>query len=155
MTAGLFVLQIVTGVCLALVYVPSADKAYESLLELNYHVTWGWWLRALHNFGASAMVFMVGVHMAQVFLMGAYKYPRGLTWLFGVGLLACTLGMAFSGQVLRWDQDAYWTVSVAAAMAGRIPLLGPAIVHLLLGGATIGRRPSAASSPCTSSSSWD
>ncbi len=138
MTAGFFLLQIVTGVCLALVYVPSADRAYQSLETLNYRVPLGWLLRALHNFGASGMVLMAGVHMAQVFLMGGYKYPRGLTWLFGVGLLACTLGMAFSGQILRWDQDAYWTIGVAAAMAGRVPWLGPALVHLLLGGSAIG-----------------
>ncbi len=138
MTAGFLLLQIVTGICLALVYVPSADRAYESLDALNYQVPLGWLLRALHNFGASGMVVMAGVHMTQVFLMGGYKYPRGLTWLLGVGLLACTLGMAFSGQVLRWDQDAYWGVGVAAAMAGRAPLLGPSVVHLLLGGETIG-----------------
>ncbi len=138
MTAGFLLLQIVTGICLALVYVSSADRAYDSLEALNYHVPFGWLLRALHNFGASGMVVMLGVHMTQVFLMGGHKYPRGLTWMVGVGLLACTLGMAFSGQVLRWDQDAYWGVGVAAAMAGRVPLLGPSVVHLLLGGQTIG-----------------
>ena len=138
MTAGFLLLQIVTGICLALVYVPSAGSAYASLETLNYRVPLGWLLRALHNFGASGMVVMVVIHMAQVFLMGGHKYPRGLTWLIGVGLLACTLGMAFSGQVLRWDQDAYWTVGVATAMAGRVPLIGPSVVHLLLGGMTIG-----------------
>jgi len=103
MTAGFLLLQIVTGICLLLVYVPSADRAYDSLQALNYRVTLGWLLRALHNFGASGMVVMVVIHMTQVFLMGGHKYPRVATWLVGVGLLACTLGMAFSGQVLRWD----------------------------------------------------
>jgi ubiquinol-cytochrome c reductase cytochrome b subunit len=84
------------------------------------------------------MVLMVLVHMTQVFLFGAYKYPRELTWLVGVFLLFATLGMAFSGQVLRWDTDAYWGVGVGASMMGRVPLLGPYLVHLLLGGPIIG-----------------
>jgi len=84
------------------------------------------------------MVFMVVVHMAQVFLHGAFKYPRELNWITGVLLLLVTLGMAFSGQVLRWDADAYWGVGVGASMAGRVPGLGPYLVDLLLGGPVIG-----------------
>jgi ubiquinol-cytochrome c reductase cytochrome b subunit len=84
------------------------------------------------------MVVMVLVHMTQVFLHGSFKYPRELTWLLGVLLLLCTLGMAFTGQVLRWDPDAYWGVSVGAAMAGRVPEAGPTIVDLLLGAPIIG-----------------
>jgi ubiquinol-cytochrome c reductase cytochrome b subunit len=134
----LLFLQILTGIGLALVYVPSADKAYASLEYLNYHQPFGWFLRSLHYWSGSGMVVMVVVHMTQVFLHGAYKYPRELTWLFGVGLLLLTLGMAFSGQVLRWDADAYWGVGVGAAMAGRVPWVGPDIVVLLLGGPIIG-----------------
>jgi ubiquinol-cytochrome c reductase cytochrome b subunit len=134
----LFMIQIVTGICLALTYVPSAGQAYESLLYLNYQQPWGWFLRSLHYWSGSAMVVMVLVHMTQVFLHAAYKYPRELTWLIGVGLLLCTLGMAFTGQVLRWDPDAYWGVGVGAAMAGRVPTVGPTIVDLLLGGPIIG-----------------
>jgi acetyltransferase-like isoleucine patch superfamily enzyme len=74
----------------------------------------GWFLRALHNWGATAMVVMVIVHMTQVFLFGAFKYPRELTWVVGVFLLLLTLGMAFTGQVLRWDGDAYWGIGVGA-----------------------------------------
>ena len=134
----LFVLQILTGIGLALTYVPSAGQAYESLLYLNYQQPWGWFLRSLHYWSGSAMVVMVLVHMTQVFLHAAYKYPRELTWLVGVFLLLCTLGMAFTGQVLRWDPDAYWGVGVGAAMAGRVPEAGPTIVDLLLGGPIIG-----------------
>ena len=69
------------------------------------------------------MVVLVLVHMTQVFLHGAYKYPRELTWVLGVFLLLCTLGMFFSGQVLRWDPDAYWGLAVGGldgrARAGR------------------------------------
>jgi len=134
----LFVVQILTGIGLSLVFVPSADKAYESLLYLNYDHPVGWFLRALHYYAGTGMTVMVLVHMTQVFLHGAYKYPRELTWVTGACLLLCTLGMFFTGQVLRWDPDAYWGLAVGASMAGRVPLLGPQVVHWLLGGPVIG-----------------
>jgi ubiquinol-cytochrome c reductase cytochrome b subunit len=134
----LFALQIISGIGLALVYVPAADKAYESLLYLNYEQPLGWFLRALHYYAGSGMVVLVLAHMTQVFLHGAYKYPRELTWIVGVCLLLFTLGMFFSGQILRWDPDAYWGLAVAGSMAGRVPGLGPWLVTLLLGEQTIG-----------------
>ncbi len=134
----LLFLQIATGIGLALIYVPAADKAYESLEYLNYVAFGGWFLRSLHYWSGSAMTLMVAIHMTQVFLHGAYKFPRELTWMVGVVLFLLTLGMMFSGQVLRWDTDAYWGVGVGAAMAGRVPVAGPSVVHLLLGGPTIG-----------------
>ncbi len=134
----LLLVQILTGIGLALVYVPAADNAYESLLVLDYEIPLGWFLRALHYYAGSGMVVMVLLHMTQVFLHGAYKYPRELTWIVGVFLLLCTLGMFFTGQIMRWDPDAYWGLAVAASMAGRVPVLGPSIVDLLLGGPIIG-----------------
>src|SRR5262245_59966171 len=134
----LLIVQILTGICLSLVYVPAADKAYESLLYLDYNVTLGWFLRALHYYAGSGMVALVLAHMTQVFLYGAYKYPRELTWVVGVILLLCTLGMFFSGQILRWDPDAYWGLAVAGSMAGRVPVIGPWVVRMLLGGPVIG-----------------
>ena len=131
-------IQILTGVGLAFVYVPSADRAYDSLLALNYDQPLGWILRALHYYAGSGMVVMVFVHMTQVFLHGAYKYPRELTWVLGVLLLLCTLGMFFTGQVLRWDPDAYWGLAVGGSMAGRVPVIGPWVVHTMLGGPVIG-----------------
>ena len=132
-----FMVQIVTGICLALVYVPSGSQAYTSLEYLNYQQTLGWFLRAMHNWGSNFMVAIMLLHLAQVFLFGAFKYPRELTWISGVVLLLCTLGMAFTGQVLRFDQDAYWGLGIGAAMAGRVPMIGPAIVHMMLGGPII------------------
>ena len=134
----LLIVQILTGIGLALVYVPAADKAYDSLLYLNYDVTLGWFLRALHYYAGSGMVVLVLAHMTQVFLHGAYKYPRELTWVLGVFLLLCTLGMFFTGQVLRWDPDAYWGLAVGGSMAGRVPVMGPWVVRQLLGGPVIG-----------------
>jgi ubiquinol-cytochrome c reductase cytochrome b subunit len=134
----LFLIQIITGIGLALVYVPSADQAYDSLLFLNYDQPLGWFLRALHYYAGSGMIVLVFAHMTQVFLHGAYKYPRELTWVVGVFLLLFTLGMFFSGQILRWDPDAYWGLAVAGSMAGRVPFIGPWVVELLLGGPIIG-----------------
>jgi ubiquinol-cytochrome c reductase cytochrome b subunit len=137
-TLIIFMLQIVTGICLALVYVPSTADAYASLEYLNYQQTLGWFLRAVHFWGSNFMVAMMSLHMIQVFLFGAYKYPRELTWVVGVFLFLCTLGMAFTGQVLRWDQDAYWGLGIGIAMIGRVPLIGAQLVHLVLGGPIIG-----------------
>lgn len=137
-TLALFLLQVVTGITLLLVYAPTADNAYASLEHLNYDYTLGWLLRAMHFIGSSGMVVMMTVHLVQVFLFGAFKYPRELTWLAGVGLFACTLGMAFTGQVLRWDSDGYWALGVGAAMLGRIPGIGEPLIRLVLGGPTVG-----------------
>ncbi len=137
-TLTLLVLQFITGACLATVYQPTAAAAYDSLEYLNYEAPFGWLLRALHYWSASGMVVMLFVHMTQVFLMGAFKYPRELTWLAGVALLVLTLGLAFSGQVLRFDGDAYWGIGVGASATGRVPEAGPSLVHLILGGQYIG-----------------
>ncbi len=133
----IFLLQIVTGILLALIYVPSAGDAWNSLQYLNHDVTLGWFLRALHGWGSNFMVAVVLVHMCQVFLFGAYKFPRELTWIVGVFLLLMTLGMAFTGQVLRFDQDAYWGLGIGASITSRAPFIGAYAVHLLLGGPII------------------
>jgi len=132
-----FLLQLATGILLALVYVPSAAEAWSSLQALNYEIALGWFIRALHGWGSNFMVAIVLVHMVQVFLFGAYKFPRELTWIIGVFLLLMTLGMAFTGQVLRFDQDAYWGLGIGASIASRVPVLGPAVVKLMLGGPII------------------
>ncbi len=132
-----FLLQVVTGILLALIYVPSAGQAWSSLQALNHDVALGWFIRAMHGWGSNFMVAIVLIHMVQVFLFGAYKFPRELTWIIGVFLLLMTLGMAFSGQVLRFDQDAYWGLGIGASISSRVPIIGPAAVKLLLGGPII------------------
>ena len=132
-----FMLQIVTGIMLALIYVPSAGEAWSSLQVLNHDVALGWYIRALHGWGSNFMVAIVLIHMVQVFLFGAYKYPRELTWIVGVFLLIVTLGMAFTGQVLRFDQDAYWGLGIGASIASRVPFVGHSVVNLMLGGPII------------------
>jgi ubiquinol-cytochrome c reductase cytochrome b subunit len=91
----------------------------------------------MHGWGSNFMVAVVLVHMAQVFLFGAYKFPRELTWILGVFLLLMTLGMAFTGQVLRFDQDAYWGLGIGASIASRVPFVGGPLVHMMLGGPII------------------
>src|ERR1700691_1181675 len=133
----LLMLQIVTGILLALVYVPSAGQAWNSLNVLNHQLTLGWFLRAMHGWGSNFMVAVVLIHMVQVFLFGAHKFPRALTWILGIFLLLMTLGMAFTGQVLRFDQDAYWGLGIGASICSRVPIVGPVLVKLLLGGPII------------------
>jgi ubiquinol-cytochrome c reductase cytochrome b subunit len=130
-------LQVVTGILLALIYVPSAGEAWSSLQTLNHEIALGWFIRALHGWGSNFMIAIVLIHMVQVFLFGAHKFPRELTWIVGVLLLLMTLGMAFTGQVLRFDQDAYWGLGIGASISSRIPVVGPWLVNLLLGGPII------------------
>lgn len=132
-----FILQIVTGTVLAFVYVPSTNEAWTSLQYLNHVQYLGWYLRAMHNWGANFMVALMTLHMVQVFLFGAYKYPRELTWISGIFLMISTLAMAFTGEVMRFDEDAYWGLGIGASITGRIPLIGDRMVHLLLGGPII------------------
>jgi ubiquinol-cytochrome c reductase cytochrome b subunit len=132
-----FMMQIITGILLAMIYVPSAGEAWNSLQTLNHSIALGWYIRALHGWGSNFMVAIVLIHMVQVFLFGAFKYPRELTWIVGIFLLLMTLGMAFSGQVLRFDQDAFWGIGIGASIASRVPIAGPWIVYLLLGGPII------------------
>src|SRR5207247_9218195 len=98
-------------------------------------------LCAVHVLGANAMVAVMTLHMIQGVLWGAHKYPRELTWIVGVFLFLCTLGMAFTGQILRWDQDAYWGLGIGASIASRTPFVGQSVVHLILGGPIIAGGP--------------
>ncbi len=133
-----FLLQVVTGTALALHYIPSPVHAWDSLQHLNAEVAWGGFVRGLHFFGASAMVVLVFAHMARVFLTGSYKYPRELNWISGVVLLYLVMAMAFTGQLLRWDEDGVSTVAVAASIAARTPVLGEPLRELILRGDSIG-----------------
>jgi ubiquinol-cytochrome c reductase cytochrome b subunit len=133
-----FTVQVVTGVALAFTYVPTPQSAYQSLYFITYDAILGGIVRGIHFWGASAMVLLVCAHAAQVFLIGAFKYPREVNWLTGTVLLVFTFGMAFTGQLLRWNQDAYWAVVVGAAQAARAPVIGQFLVGVLFAGPEVG-----------------
>ena len=137
-TMVVFLLQVVTGAVLATKYIPSTAHAYDSLLYITNEVTLGRQLRGMHFYGASAMVVLISLHMARVFLTASYKFPRELNWLTGVGLLVLTLAMAFTGQLLRWDENGVWSVSVASFIAARVPLVGRWLAEFILAGDRVG-----------------
>ncbi len=133
-----FIVQVATGIFLASIYVASPEGAYESLKYITLTAPYGDLVRGIHYYGASAMVIFVIVHMTRIFLTASYKFPRELNWISGTLLLVLTLGMGFTGQLLRWDQNAIWSVVVGAEQAGRVPLIGNWLGHFILGGETMG-----------------
>jgi ubiquinol-cytochrome c reductase cytochrome b subunit len=137
-TLAAFMVQVFTGIALATIYVPSTADAYHTLEFITYQAKWGHLLRGLHYFGASAMVLFIGIHVTRTFLMAAYKFPREMSWLSGAALLIFTIAMGFTGQLLRWDQVAFWSVYIAAEQAGRLPFIGKAVAHFILAGNTVG-----------------
>ena len=137
-TLFLFGLQAITGMFLAIYYVPSPDHAYDSVQYIENQVLFGWFVRGLHHWGASAIIIAIGLHMLQTFLYGAYKPPREAMWMMGVILLLIMLAFAFTGYLLPWDQTAYWATQVGINMAGTVPLVGDLLVKILRGGETLG-----------------
>lgn len=133
-----FILLSLTGVFLMINYSPSPDHAYESVQYITNEVPFGSLIRSIHFWSASAMVVFVGLHTIRVFFMAAYKYPRELTWIIGALLLLLVMGAGFTGYLLPWDQKAYWATSVGTSIAGQMPLVGPIIQKILIGGKTIG-----------------
>lgn len=137
-TLFLFCLQATTGMFLALYYVPSPDAAYDTVQFIQHEVWFGWFVRGLHHWGASAVMVAIGLHLLQVYLYGAYKRPRELMWMVGVGLLLLMLTFGFTGYLMPWDQNAYWATQVGTNMVASVPLVGDVLVRLLRGGETLG-----------------
>lgn len=133
----LFILQGVTGIFLAVYYVPSPDHAYESIQYIMTSVAFGWLIRGIHHWGASLMVLFVFIHMLRTFYYAAYKFPREITWLTGVVLFLATVGMGFTGYLLPWNQRAYWATTVGTEIAGTAPLIGDFILRILRGGSDL------------------
>lgn len=142
-SAILFLILIVTGIPLMFLYVPSVERAYLSVKDIEFTVAFGWFLRGLHRISAHLMVAVVFLHLVRVFLTGAYKngtavnQNRPLNWIIGIGLLLATLLLSFTGYLLPWDQLAYWAITVGTNIASAAPVLGEAMRFFLLGGTTI------------------
>ena len=134
----LFISQTITGVFLALYYVPSADRAHTTVAYIVKEVTGGSFLRSLHAYGSSAIVIVVLLHLTQTYLYGAYKGRRELLWISGCVLLALMLAMAFTGYLLPWDQKAYFATTVGTNMATDVPLIGTWLKRLMRGGDEMG-----------------
>lgn len=134
----LFVILTVTGLLLMLYYHPSVPQAYDDMKELQFTVSNGRFLRNLHRWPAHAMVFIAFLHMLRVFYHKAYRPPREFNWVVGVVLLLLTLLLSYTGYLLPWDQLAFWGVSVGTNMVKAMPILGPKIRFLLLGGNIVG-----------------
>lgn len=130
----LFAVMVATGIAMTFYYVPSADHAHTSVAYIQKAVPGGKLIRGLHHYGASAMLIVAVIHLAQVFLFGAYKQRRELIWLTGTLMLLIVLGFSFTGYLLPWDQAAYFGTKVGAAIAGEIPVVGPLQRRIMLGG---------------------
>ena len=138
MTLTLFVVLALSGVLLMIYYVPTPGEAYTSTQDLEYAVTFGTFLRALHRWAGHAMVLTAFLHLLRVSFTGAY-FRRELNWTIGLGLFLLTLGLAFTGYLLPWDQLAFWAVSVSANMLDYIPWIGVFLKGILLGGREVGQ----------------
>jgi quinol-cytochrome oxidoreductase complex cytochrome b subunit len=142
-TSALFLLLILSGLPLLFLYVPSVERAYASVKDIEYVVTFGSWIRSVHRLSAHLMVAAVFLHLVRVFLTGAYKNGTGRgqrrewNWVIGVAMLLATLFLSFTGYLLPWDQLAYWAVTVGTNIASSIPWVGPTVRELLIGGRTI------------------
>src|SRR6266542_521783 len=142
-SAALLLLLTVSGLPLLFLYIPSVERAYASVKDIEYVITFGFWIRAVHRIAAHLMVAVVFLHMARVFLTGAYKNGAGRgqkrewNWVLGVAMLLATLFLSFTGYLLPWDQLAFWAVTVGTNIASSIPAVGPKIRELLIGGRAI------------------
>jgi len=136
----LFIILTLTGVVLMFLYVPSVERAYGSIKDLEYQFSFGAFLRATHRMAAHLMVISVFLHMVRVFLTAAFKngvlarQNRPLNWWIGLVMLLLTLLLSFTGYLLPWDQLAYWAITVGTNIANAVPLVGEETRFFLLGG---------------------
>ena len=134
-----FLVLIWTGVLLMFYYVPSVERAYETMKLIQLAVPFGQFTRNMHRWSAHGMVLVVIIHMARVFYTGGYKPPREFNWVIGVFLLLLTFGASFTGYLLPWDQLSYWAITVGTNIAGYAPVIGPVTRQMLLGGQEVGQ----------------
>lgn len=133
-----FLTQGITGWLLMTSYAPSATTAWASVAHISYTMKAGWLVRGLHHYGAQATIVLLALHLAQTAVFGAYRKPREMNWLLGLGLLFVTLGFGLTGYLLPWDQKGYWATRVATSIISTVPFIGGGLQRLLMGGGEYG-----------------
>ncbi len=136
--AFVFGVQLITGVLLMTAYSPSDSTAWASVYFIQYQMDFGWLIRGLHHFGSQTMVVLLGVHMLQVVIAGAHLPPREVNWWLGLALLGAVLVLSLTGYLLPWDQKGYWATQVATNIAGNLPVAGPWLQKIIVGGPAYG-----------------
>ncbi len=135
---AVFTLQVVTGILQLFFYVPTVDHAYDSVSYLRTEVPFGWLIHNMHYWGAQAMVVIIALHMARVYIWGAYK-KTPLTWFIGIVLVFVVMALSFTGAPLIWDQKGYWAGEVGSSIAGEVPVAGDILKIILRGGEVMGQ----------------
>lgn len=130
--------QLVTGIFLTMIYIPSTTEGWRTLQWVQDHDAFARVVRGLHLWGAYVLLFVIGLHMARTFFSGSYKRPRELNWLTGVVLFLLVLGLAITGAFLPWDQAAYWTAVVTTNIPSYTPVIGEYLRTLWRGGEFVG-----------------
>jgi ubiquinol-cytochrome c reductase cytochrome b subunit len=136
--AFVFTVQLITGVLLMTAYSAGDSTAWSSVYFIQYEMDFGWLIRGLHHFGSQTMVVLLGIHMLQVVIAGAHLPPREVNWWLGLGLLGTVLGLSLTGYLLPWDQKGYWATKVATNIAGNMPVIGPELSKIIVGGPEYG-----------------
>ncbi|HIE06528.1 MAG TPA: hypothetical protein EYP64_00630 [Desulfarculaceae bacterium] len=136
--ALMVVVQLITGALLNFSYDPSIPAAYVSVQYIHYDVLCGSLFRNLHHWTGHALIVIVFLHMLRVFFSSAYRSPRHLNWIIGLGLFFLILLANFSGYLLPWDQRAYWAVTIATSILEYLPGVGPALLEIVRGGSDVG-----------------
>jgi ubiquinol-cytochrome c reductase cytochrome b subunit len=133
-----FVTQVVTGLFLWMAYSPSSQTAWESVYYIQYHMDGGWLLRGVHHYMAQVMIVVLGLHLLQVVVDGAYRAPREVNYWLGIILMQLVLALGLTGYLLPWDQKGYWATNVATNLMTLVPLVGEDLQRLALGGGEYG-----------------
>lgn len=133
-----FTVQAITGIFLWMAYSPSSQTAYESVYYIQHEMTGGWLLRGIHHFMAQAMVVVMGIHLLQVIVDGAYRAPREVNYWLGLVLMQIVMGLGLTGYLLPWDQKGYWATNVATNLATLVPVVGKDLQLLAVGGSEYG-----------------
>lgn len=135
----IFVCQLITGLLLMATYTPSVSGAWASVYYIQHQVTAGWFVRGLHAYGAQMMIIVLGMHLLQVTIYGAYKSPREVNWWLGLALFGLMQAWALTGNPLPWDEQGYWASKIETSIMGSMPVIGEKLQQIVVGGSDHGQ----------------